>query len=368
MTLKKIAGQLHLWIGLLIAIPFFLIAFSGAVYTWAPELRRLTYEPQVEARDVPYASIVEIKSTLAKDFPKGDFRTVLYRGDSRAVQVLLYVPGTYFHAFMDPYSGELLHLQDMKQGWIHVVLMLHRNLNLGPVGREIVHWVTLLATTMVITGLILWWPLRRAQVRRALLLKKGVSLKRLNYDVHNVSGFYMCWIILLCLVTGLFWGFEGVQNLAKKVTKENLIRYDEPRSAIVDLTADPLAVMNELAVTALIEHPNRYIRVTNPHSDDEAIHVTLADPSQYQRKTDIYHFDRNTGRALSGKFQYGEAAKSSNFRKLQAWVHDLHFGNFLGLLGRILVCLASLVFAVLPISGVIIWWLKWKKNWRKKSI
>jgi len=362
------AGQLHLWIGLLIAIPFLLIALSGALYTWSPELRALAYEPKVNVHDLPLVSIAEIKSTLARKFPEGDFRTVMYRGDSRAVQVLLYVPGTYFHAFMDPYSGALLHLQDMKKGWMHFILMLHRNLNLGDIGREMVHWVTLLATTMVLTGLILWWPRRRAQARRAFFLKKGVSLKRLNYDVHNVSGFYMCWIILLCLATGLFWGFEGVQNLLKVATKENAIRYDQPRSAPAAVVGSPLPMMDSLLTAAIKGHSDRYMRINYPHADEEALQVTLVDPGQYMRKTDIHYFDRNSGQALKGHFQYGEAASASTYEKLHAWVYDLHFGNFLGILGRLLVCIASLVFGLLPISGMIIWWLKWKKKWKRKSI
>ncbi|MDD4418797.1 MAG: PepSY domain-containing protein [Bacteroides graminisolvens] len=40
----------------------------------------------------------------------------------------------------------------------------------------------------------------------------------------------------------------------------------------------------------------------------------------------------------------------------------MHTGSILGLPGRIIVFLASLIIASLPVTGFIIWWRKKKKR------
>ena len=59
------------------------------------------------------------------------FITIYYRGPSRAVQVLVYAPGTYYHVNLNPYTGELTHVQDMNKGWLNHLKFLHRKPTLG---------------------------------------------------------------------------------------------------------------------------------------------------------------------------------------------------------------------------------------------
>lgn len=364
MKLKSFLGKIHLWLGLVVGILFFIVAFSGAIYTWAPEISRIIYKEAVEPQQAPFVNVSELKATIEREFPQGDFRTAFYQNEGTAAQVLLYGQGTYYHANINPYTGELLHIQDMNKGWLNYVKFLHRNLILGKPGLKIVHWVTFLFLIMIITGLVLWWPVNKAGRRQRLTIKWGASPKKLHYDLHNVLGFYATWILIFVVSTGLFWGFEVVRNSLRSITGENAITYDKPASTVPGESSadvDVFTVQDSLFRHFRAQFPDRFLRISNPHQPDETIQVTVIHPSRVGHLTDHYFFDRYTGTAIDGHFENGPHQQATSFHRLHMMVYDIHFGTILGLPGRLLVFFASLIGASLPITGFLVWWGKRRK-------
>ncbi len=369
MKFKQFIGQVHLWLGLVVGIPFFLVALSGAIYTWEPEMAHLIYRQSVEPQNQPFVSASALKATLDHEHPDLDLRTVLFRDETKAAQVLLYGRSTYFHAFLNPYTGDLIHLQDMRQGILHYLKILHRNLLLGDIGREIVHWVTLLFLIMMITGIVLWWPTRKSQRKQKLTIKWTASPKRLNYDLHNVLGFYMTWIAIFSVITGLFWGFEVVQDTLKVVTQENKSVYDTLQSdtLYVGESGVKWTLIDSLATVFQHQYPAKFVRVSNPHQKAEPIRVVLIESDRLVYNTNHYYFDRYTGEQLRGNFEYGLYSEASTFRTLNGLVYDAHFGTIWGLPGRLLVFFSSLVAASLPITGFLVWLHRRKKYEKSQS-
>lgn len=361
--MKKLIKKIHLWIGLPLGLLFMVISLSGALYCWAPEIATIIYEEKVEPQKKPFVSVSTIKQVTKQALPKGDFRTVYYRGQSRAIQVLLYVPGTYYHVNVNPYTGEIIHLQDMKQGWLNKVKLLHRNLLMGPIGREIVHWGTLLFFIMVVSGIILWWPLNSTHLKKSLgITFRGPSYV-VNYRMHNASGFYVSWVLIFVIITGLFWGFSGIKNSFRKLSGEDLIKYDTPLSYenTTGKDIDPIELMDKLATRFHKKYPNKNIRISNPHKGDDPIQVSIIDKGQIVPKVDHLYFDRYTLERLNGNFKNGLHQERSIFNRLQLMAYDIHFGSVIGLTGRLLVFVASLLGATLPITGFLIWWKKIKR-------
>ncbi len=367
-SIKKILIQLHLWIGLTLGVLFFVISFSGAIYTWETEISNIIYKKKVIPRDVPFVPISTLKATIDREFPKGDFRTAFYKDKSHTIQVLLYGQGTYYHAFMDPYTGALIHLQDMKKGWLNQLIFLHRNLMLGDLGQEIVHWGTLLFLIMIITGIVMWWPNNRAGVKQRLTIKWNVSPKRLNYNLHNVLGFYVTWILIFSVLTGLFWGFEIVSNSLRTITGENEMTYDLPKSELIysNEHSDTFALLDSLMLKFRNSHPSSFIRISNPHEKSDPIHITVVDAKLRAHNVDHYYFDQYTGKPITGKFESGLYANASTFHTLNGLIYDIHLGTIFGLPGKVLVFLASLTAASLPITGFLIWFNKKRKKANKK--
>lgn len=360
MKLKRLWGRIHLWIGLAVGIPFFLIALSGAIYSWEPEISTLIYQQKVTAQNQPFTSVSALRATMQREFPKGDFRTAFFKDQTHTAEVLLYAPGTYYIAFLNPYTAELVHLQDMKRGWLNYLKLLHRELLLGPKGKQVIHWVTLLSLLMIISGIVLWWPVNKIGRRKRFRIKWGVSPRRLNYDIHNVLGFYASWVVLFIILTGIFWGFESVRNGLKSITGETKIQYDIAESIppASEVEVDPFPLLDSLAFSYKQAFSDKFIRVSNPHGEKEPIRVTVLDPSLLLYRTNHYYHDRYTGQQLEGHFEYDLRQKTSSYHQLNNYVYDIHFGTILGFPGRLLACLASLIFASLPITGFFIWWSK----------
>lgn len=364
MKFKKVVGKIHLYIGLIVGVLFFVIAFSGAIYTWAPEISTFIYNQKVEPKDQPFISVSDIKGVIKTEFPQGDFRTAFYRDKTSTIEVLLYGQGTYYNAQINPYTGEWVHLQDMNKGWLNYLRALHRNLLLGDVGREIVHWVTLMFLVMMITGLVIWWPVNKATRKQSFTIQKSSSGKKLNYDLHNVTGFYVTWISIFTVITGLFWGFEIVKDSLKSMTGERNITYDIAVSNEVGYYEgfDQITMVDSLLQSFLTKYPEDFFRINIPHKKTDPINVNVIQPDMRSFTTDHYFYDQYSGKRLVGNFEGGMHAEASLFHTLHMMNYDIHFGTILGLPGRILAFLASLVAALLPVTGFLIWYGKWKRK------
>ena len=97
------------------------------------------------------------------------------------------------------------------------------------------------------------------------------------------------------------------------------------------------------------------------HKKKDPINVVVIDPDKPAYTSSHYYFDRYTGDQITGNFEYVSYADASSDQLINEMVYDLHFGSILGLPGRLLMFLASLIAASLPITGFIVWWGKRKK-------
>ncbi len=364
MNFKKLLGLIHLWIGLILGLLFFVIAFSGAIYTWAQEISAIIYHQKVEPKQQSLVSVSTLKATIDREFPDGDFRTAFYRDNASTIEVLLYGQGTYYHAQINPYTGDFVHLQDMNKGWLNYVKFIHRNLMLGKIGQQIVHWGTLLFLIMIITSMVLWWPVNKAVRNQRFTIKWGASTKKLNYDIHNVLGFYAIFILMFTALTGIFWGFGVVKNTFKEATGENEIVYDTPKSNKQEFheSFNQFAILDSLALEFRKRYPSKFIRISNPHEATDPIIVNVIEPELVAFNADHFYFDRYTGKQINGHFQHGLHSDASLFTTISALIYDIHLGVILAFPGKLLVFLASLIAASLPVTGFIVWLGKRKKS------
>lgn len=349
--------RIHLWMGLIIGLPLIVISLSGAVLTWKPEIEQYLYQEKITKENRPFVSVSKIKEHLNTQFPEGDFRTIMFRDSTQSVKVLLFVPGTYYYAYLNPYTGSIIHLQNMKQGWLNTLVPLHRNLGLGKVGREIVHWITLITLLLIISGLYLWWPQMNQSKQGVWYMVWRFPWQRLNFEWHKVWGFYTSWILLFIVGTGLFWGFEGIKSSLKTITQEDEKVYQKPISVVPQsqMNGQVEATLDRLAIELRQRFKGHTLNFTYPHQSEEAIHVTVGKPKAWLHTLDHYYFDQYSGEPIKGVFHPGLAEEQSTYVKLNSMVYDIHFGSILGWPGRILVFVAAIVCALLPITGFLIW-------------
>lgn len=91
-----------------------------------------------------------------------------------------------------------------------------------------------------------------------------------------------------------------------------------------------------------------------PQSSDGVIRVSVVHVRGSYYHTDNLFFDRYTLASLEGSGPYAgkyrEASAADQFRRMNLSIHD---GRIFGIWGKIIMCIASLIGASLPITGFI---------------
>ncbi|WP_017445094.1 PepSY-associated TM helix domain-containing protein [Gayadomonas joobiniege] len=122
--------QLHQTFGVFLALPLVLIAFSGIAFNWSTPTSwlvnvlspgqiesRLT-TPKLEPQSLPIDQQKVYKKALAA-LPEAELRRIYFSTDDNAVvRYRIRMPGetyAYSYVWLNPYSAEVLQLQDMSQ-------------------------------------------------------------------------------------------------------------------------------------------------------------------------------------------------------------------------------------------------------------
>lgn len=370
-AIRKIVLKIHLWLGLSTGLVVFIVSVTGAMYCFAPELQQLTQPYRsVEAKKDRYLPASALIAIAEKQIPDKKAKRLYYGQPDKAAYALFFEKGGYYHAvFMNPYDGTVLKTKDMRKDFYNIVLYLHFTL-LIPYGQEIVGWSTLIFFIMIVSGLILWWPRNQAAKKARFRIKWGTSTKRLNYDFHNVLGFYASWVLIFTVFTGLIWAFDGFAKTVYHITGEKLsiIKQQIPISDI-DQQEGLLAekVIDKVWYEIEKEMGGTYnaAEFILPQNDSAAL-LVRANPSEKTfYKTDYRYFDQYSAKEFEGSYGWGKYSDVSTLSdRIRRMNYDIHIGAVLGLPGRIAAFLAALIAASLPVTGFLIW--RGRKKVKKK--
>lgn len=343
-----------------------MVAITGALWAFETELQDLFYSyRRVPPQEAAYLPPSALKAIGEKAFGGKTVRGVSYPGRDKAARLSAWGEQNgkeyRYTAFVNPYTGELLHLQT-GHNFFDGVIELHTNLMLGPTGKAIVDWATLIFLVMIITGIVLWWPRNKARRKSSFKIKWKASFKRTNYDLHNVLGFYASWVLLFIVITGLAWGFEWMSKSLYAIGSGGVPYKDwaAPKSDTtlsLSQTVDD-AVYNK--AVALYQKPYAALDVWYPEVAEDAYAVYIHPSAKTYFKDASYFFDRASGALLLNE---SWVAKNGG-EKLRSLNYDIHIGKILGFPGQVLVFLAALIAASLPVTGFLMWWGKRKKNRR----
>ena len=367
-TVRKMILRIHLWLGLSTGLVVFIVSITGAIYCFAPELQELTQPYRSVAiqntRFLPASALISIAE---KQIPDKKAKRLYYGQPNKAAYALFFDKDGYYYAvFMNPYDGTVLQTKNMRKDFYTIILYLHFTL-LIPYGQEIVGWSTLIFFVMIVSGIILWWPRNKAAKKTRFTIKWGTSPKRLNYDLHNVLGFYGSWILLFTVFTGLIWAFDGFAATVYKITgeKKSVIQQKLPlsdTSQINTIVADKAVDKVWYQLEHEMKSTYQAVELILPQNDSAAILVRANPSEKIFYKTDYRYFDQYSGKEFEGAYGWGKYSDVTTLSdRIRRMNYDIHIGAVLGYPGRIAAFLAALIAASLPITGLLIWLGKRKK-------
>lgn len=359
MTVRKIIGKLHLWLGLSSGIIIIFLGITGCILAFEKEIESLQSFRYVTPQNKVFLPPSELKKAAHAALPKYEPHNVNYGAKDEAATILFYGDDYFYTLFLNPYTGEVLKLKDMDWDFFRIIINGHFYLWLPPnIGQPIVASTTLIFLFMLISGLILWWPRNKAAKKQRFTIKWNATWKRKNYDLHNVLGFYMTWVALFIALTGLVWGFQWFAKSVYWVTSggKTQVEYYEPLSEKNRQLLAGVSVEDKVWEITKANYPNaETIEIHYVEDDSVAIGAGANPDKSTYWKADYRYYDQYTLEEIPVTHMYGRLANTSVADKIARMNYDIHVGAILGLPGKILAFCASLIAVSLPITGFLIW-------------
>ncbi|NAW50426.1 peptidase [Elizabethkingia argentiflava] len=381
---RKIAYQLHLWLGLMSGLIVFILAATGCILSFEKELKQWIYPEKyyvktIKKQKLPLSvlklqsekalpnglkvSRVEVSSNPSRSYAfrslKMDHEAMTFWGS------YLY----YYRVYIDPYNGQVLGLEDAKKDFFEIVLNLHRRLLLGEkIGKTITGYATLIFAVILFSGLVIWYPRKMSKnmLKGMFFIKISANWKRINYDLHNVLGFYAIIPLLLISYAALIWNFKGLDKWIIKTLNGNGQTEQRAKSKVPS-KGSPLPHNISDRIFKIVEKNlsgKESALINFPKTEEGTYYaqVTFAD-KHYQNIQ--YNFDQYSGEIL--KYQTYKDKKIKSGTALRKRNYDLHTGSIFGITGRIIYFFATIIAASLPVTGFIIYLNRKKKKPKPKK-
>jgi uncharacterized iron-regulated membrane protein len=387
-SFKSIVLFLHRWLGLITGLVVLILSITGCLFVFHQEISDVVRHDTFYADEIPAnqqtlpVEEIQKKAAEALNTSRLPYGLTTYKNPERNWSATLYKGGvdswTYFGmmevyktAYINPYNGQIEGIVNEKHDFFQIMKGIHWSLLLAtPIGQPIVVWSTVIFIILLISGMILWWPKKwnKAGKQKSFKIKWGSTWRRINYDLHNVLGFYFLILSLIIAFTGLYWYFPSAKK-AMHFLGTGDFTLPEAHTEKVISTPDGGNAANHSTIQiayqkAWEENPSAYsIDIIAPADSQATITASVRPDGQTYYEHFHIEFDQ-----YSGEILMAESYEDKNTgEKLLAMNYDIHVGAIGGLPGKIIAFFASLLCASLPITGFIIWWDRKKREWKREK-
>jgi uncharacterized iron-regulated membrane protein len=246
--------------------------------------------------------------------------------------------------YVNQYTGEILG-ERTGPTWLSQVHQLHLRLLAGAAGKTVVSWAGVLMLLLTISGLYLWWPVKRLSVNWA------AGGRRRWFDLHNTIGVVALVFLCVLSVTGIVIGFDSVTSpMFYRMTSS------QPYPFAVPVAPKPgarLQTPDEAVAAARMAMPGAApIAVSAPNAKS-AYRVAMRFPEDRTPggRTRVF-VDPYTGAVVQAESSRTTAAGTRIINLNRA----IHTGDVFGIPSKLLMSLASLAAAAQVATGLTMWW------------
>jgi uncharacterized iron-regulated membrane protein len=220
---------------------------------------------------------------------------------------------------------------------------VHRELAAGAFGANVVRIASLLVIFQSLSGLYLWWPLKRLRV------KTGASIRRVSFDLHHSTGFFSSLLLCVIAATGVIKGYgDALQPFFDKVTGSP--------AAVRTLSSTPgpdQASLDDALRAATSAMPGAAVgRITLPKTPAASYVITMKYPgdSTVPGRSWVV-VDRYSAKVLATQ----DARTAPAGAQIPIVNRAIHVGGIYGAPTRVLAFLAGLALLVQLFTGLVLW-------------
>lgn len=363
-TFLKINAWLHLWLGIVSGIIVVILSITGCILVFEQEIRQVAnpwLHAEKQGEQLPPSVLYK---AVADALPDKEIYSIWYHGEGKNAHFNL---NSDSMIYVNPYTAEIVAMVD-HEDFFHFIEEGHFHLWFPEaIGEPIVGWGTFIFFFLLLSGTIMWWPKRwnKKEVNNSFTVKWKARLKRLNYDLHNVLGFYSLIIALIIAITALIMSFSwfnnGVYWLSGGVKTAQI-------SSKSDTTQNPQLVSLQQVDKAwkkgtheIGEYNKDQIIISFPKKASDVIELCVDMHSGSWRDLRL---DQHSLEILPSSQSRLKDEHLANWLRRNNF--SLHVGAIGGITTKIIFFFVSLICASLPITGFYIWWGREQKKKRKK--
>lgn len=350
MNARSLWLKAHLWVGLAIALPLIVVALSGAVMVFEDALDR-ALNPRTSFVTVGDHAlpIDDLVAAARKAFPDTQLGSITFpEQPDQALQIGASSKSTGpITIAVNPYTGEVLGIRsaaEREAGLARRIHLLHTRLFAGQVGEWIVGTITFLTLFMAIAGMVLWWP------RKIFSVKWTASGRRINFDLHNVFGFYASAVFFFIALTGMMIAFEQWTDPMFMRLNDTPVAPLPRESSDVTIRATTVADLVQAAETAL---PGAFLKsIGIPNGGKNVIVAGMKYPEdRTPGGRSRIALDQHSARVLA-VINTRTAPTGTRLVNLK---RSAHTGDIFGAATRALYFITCLMLAGQVVTGVFIW-------------
>jgi len=334
-------------------LPIVVLSLTGALLVFELETDRLLNRalwtvPAVGAVRQPYQRLLDGVQRAYRGGPATAARLPL---EPQHAVVFSLADGRAVH--VDPYTGRILGDRVQARTFMARVRALHVSFFAGGIGSVVAGVASLILVALTATGIVLWWPARWRLLRQRLTIRRGLSFKRTNHDLHNTLGFYSSLVVFVIALTGAVFTFPQLfRPLVYALTRSAPL--PEMVDAVVSVAGAPrISIDAALAISAAAVPGTRPTFVTLPQGDTEPLRVNRRLPWEPHKTGRNYVLiNPYTGAVVQAQRwrEYSLGAKTILMNR------NVHTGEFGGMAAQIVWLLGSLAPTVLAATGLLMWW------------
>jgi uncharacterized iron-regulated membrane protein len=349
-SLRRRPGWSHQWLGLTAGIAFSVLAFTGGIVTFRPQITGALSpavpsgstcipldwnQAELDVASYAHSPINRIYAPLAPN-RRYHFRVA---GDGDSI---------YRHVIYDACTGRVLGTANL--GWMDWLVDFHHNFRGGKAGRIWVGWAGAVLLFSGVTG-ILVWLLARPSLLRLLRLRPGMAMPR---DLHSGFGVLASALLLIASFTGLWLCFpQSMRTLARLPEETRAPRALCPPKAARNARV-ALAGLGDVMTAAPHAIPDGTIREVRLPDGYGSVQVRIWRVGDFRSLgNNVVAVDRATASVLSTDL-YANRPPANRFVQAMA---GLHYGEWGGSPVRWTYGIAGLASGVLFVTGVLMWWL-----------
>jgi len=366
---RQLFWKWHLYAGWFGGPLVILIAITGAILVFAPEIDRalrpdlwsLKQSPGPETfADQPLIDCVR------RQYPGSSILRYSqnFRADEPYYFMVITAGGEVLDVWVNPYTRSIVGTRIWESSFVRIVEQLHRRLLSDVPGSIVIELITGWMIVLTLTGLFLWFPRSWKGLKHGLTFSFRGSAYKTNWRLHNALGAWTALVILALSLTGMLFSYYTGGMYANLVELASAQK-DVP-SAPVSPTGTSLKTIDELLAKVRQDLPeHRPLEVWLPRKEGGTVTISATAETR-PTWTHISSFQKWTFDLGSGELLEHETWTDRHpLVKFWEFSEAVHFGSVFGWPTKLIVLVSCLIVPVLSVTGYLIWW--WKRQGRLKT-